>query len=155
MLGHYPQTDELSNDPEIMISFTWISKSEVRHCKINLFENHQWVLSIGLGQVVTYAPLCIHCSNLKIGVHTESWILGKVLHCPAIFQAWESQQNGDKVGENGKRVLSLFFSKLHSECFIIFFVFVKSYSILPICLQHIMKNSFSLHFKGVYWWTNW
>ena len=90
-----------------------------------MLENLQWLLAIGLGQVVTCAPFAF-TPHIEV---LNSWKSLEI--CPAIFQAWKSLQNGDKIWKNGKRVSSLF-SKLHSNCFIIFFVF-RFWQILFFC----------------------
>ena len=76
----------------------------------------------------------------------QSWILEKVLKFAKQFsRPGQSLENGDKVWKNGKKV---FFFQSYNKCFIseIFFVLVKSYSILIIRLQLIMKEALFLCF---------
>ena len=73
-------------------------------------------------------------------VHTESWILEKVLKFALQFsRSGKSLENGDIVWKKWLKVLSFFFKATTSNNF---FALVKSYSISPVCLRRIMKKSF-------------
>ena len=82
--------------------------------------------------------------NLFCGVHTESWILEKVLKFVQQF----SRPGKSLENEMKSTKIEFFFSKLQQMLYKwIFFTFVKSYSISSICLQHTMKKALFLHYK--------
>ena len=62
--------------------------------------------------------------------------------CPVIFQTRKSLENRDDVRKRMKK--SWVFFQRYNKCFIseFFFVFVKSYLSLLICLQHTTKKAF-------------
>ena len=83
----------------------------------------------------------------KVRVCTESWILKKFLKCAQKFsRPVKSLENRDEVLKNSKKSWVFFFEGYNRCCISeIFFCFVKSYSILPVRLQRIMKKALFLH----------
>ena len=90
------------------------------------------------------------CINYICRVHTESWILEKVLKLAQQFsRPGKSLENRGKVLKKMVKSLECFvcciFFKLASALSIMsksfFFIFVKSYSISPVRLQCIMKKA--------------
>ena len=78
-------------------------------------------------------------------VRTESWILEKVLKFALQFsRPGKSLENRDKVEQKAKK----FFSS-YNKCFTIeiFFLLVKSFSILPVRLQRIIDKALFLLFS--------
>ena len=73
--------------------------------------------------------------------------------CPVIFQTRKSLENRDEVRKGMKKSWAFF--QRYNKCFIsdVFFVFVKSYLSLLICLQHTTKKLLFLHFKVSIDWT--
>ena len=85
----------------------------------------------------------------KIQPIREPLVLEKVLKFAQQFsRSGKSLENGGEVWKNVKKFWVFFLGNMN-KWFVneIFFILVKSYSILSILLQHIMKKALFLHFK--------
>ena len=67
--------------------------------------------------------------------------------CQQFSRPGKSLENRDEVLKNGKKSWVFFFKATTCRCFISeFCLFGQTYSILPVCLQRIMKKALFLHF---------